>query len=186
MSIISEAERIKGNIQSAYEMLGDKGAIIPEQQNSANLPAAIQSIPNGSGEAENLLLVPIYAYSYKSANASINHYARNFIKVNTKGKKSIKISGKYYKQRGGCVLQAGILESAGWSSSGVFTTGIRIGAVHTISNNTTASTAEKGEYSNVFDLENEERDAVYIYIDIMWQNTSYGTACISIDEIIVS
>ena len=74
MSIISEAERIKGNIQSAYEMLGDKGAIIPEQQNSANLPAAIQSIPNGSGEAENLLLVPIFINSEITDKIRFSHY----------------------------------------------------------------------------------------------------------------
>lgn len=46
MTIASEITRIKTNIASAYTALEEKGAVIPEVQNSDNLPEAISSISN--------------------------------------------------------------------------------------------------------------------------------------------
>lgn len=48
MSISSEITRITGNIASAYTAVSGKGGTLPAAKNSANLPAAIQSIPSGS------------------------------------------------------------------------------------------------------------------------------------------
>lgn len=47
MTIASEITRIKTNIASAYTALEEKGAVIPEVQNSDNLPEAISSIVSG-------------------------------------------------------------------------------------------------------------------------------------------
>lgn len=45
MSVQSEITRITGNIASAYTAVSGKGGTLPSAQNSANLPAAIESIP---------------------------------------------------------------------------------------------------------------------------------------------
>lgn len=45
MSISSEITRITGNIADAYTAVSGKGGTLPSAQNSANLPAAIESIP---------------------------------------------------------------------------------------------------------------------------------------------
>ena len=47
MSISSEIQRIQTNIANAYTVAGNKGATIPQSQNSANLATAINSISNG-------------------------------------------------------------------------------------------------------------------------------------------
>lgn len=47
MSVQTEIERIKTNIADAYTAVEEKGGSIPEAANSANLPAAIASIPAG-------------------------------------------------------------------------------------------------------------------------------------------
>ena len=47
MSISSEIQRIQTNIANAYTVAGNKGATIPQSQNSANLATTIQSIPTG-------------------------------------------------------------------------------------------------------------------------------------------
>lgn len=44
MSISSEINRIKTNIADAYTQAGNKGATLPQNQNSANLASTIQSI----------------------------------------------------------------------------------------------------------------------------------------------
>lgn len=49
MSISSEITRINGNIASAYTAVSGKGGTLPTARNSANLPAAIESIPSGGG-----------------------------------------------------------------------------------------------------------------------------------------
>lgn len=54
MSIQYEVNRITQNIASAYTACAEKGATIPEQQNSGNLAAAILSIPEGSGGEEEI------------------------------------------------------------------------------------------------------------------------------------
>ena len=45
MGIQNEIERITANISSAYNAVEEMGGVIPAEQNSANLAAAIQSIP---------------------------------------------------------------------------------------------------------------------------------------------
>lgn len=47
MSISSEISRINGNISASYTKINAKGGTLPATQNSANLPAAIESIPTG-------------------------------------------------------------------------------------------------------------------------------------------
>lgn len=49
MSIASEIQRIKTNIANAYTQANEKGATLPEQQNSANLASTIESISSGGG-----------------------------------------------------------------------------------------------------------------------------------------
>ena len=48
MSITSEINRINTNISNAYIQAENKGATIPENQNSSNLADTIQSIPRAS------------------------------------------------------------------------------------------------------------------------------------------
>lgn len=45
MSIQSEINRIKSGVSAAYSAVQDKGGTLPDVQNSANLAAAVQSIP---------------------------------------------------------------------------------------------------------------------------------------------
>ena len=49
MSIQSEIDRIKGNVASAYSAVEEMGGNLPEVQNSANLAAAVSTIPVGAG-----------------------------------------------------------------------------------------------------------------------------------------
>ena len=44
MSIASEISRIKDNIASAYDVLREKGATMPEEENSDNLASTIESL----------------------------------------------------------------------------------------------------------------------------------------------
>lgn len=44
MSVQSEINRIKSNIEDAYDALASKGAIMPQKQNSDNLAQTAQSI----------------------------------------------------------------------------------------------------------------------------------------------
>lgn len=48
MSVQSEIDRIKANIASSYAKASEKGAQMPDIQNSVNLPATIESIPTSS------------------------------------------------------------------------------------------------------------------------------------------
>lgn len=45
MSIQTEIDRIQLNILSAYNAVAAKGGVVPEVKNTANLIAAIESIP---------------------------------------------------------------------------------------------------------------------------------------------
>ena len=47
MSIASEVQRIRSNVASAYSACAAKGASLPAEQNTANLPATIVSIGSG-------------------------------------------------------------------------------------------------------------------------------------------
>ena len=49
MTIASEITRINNNIAAAYTACNNKGATMPQTQNSANLATAINSIPSGGG-----------------------------------------------------------------------------------------------------------------------------------------
>lgn len=49
MSISSEITRIAGNVADAYTACIDKGATLPQNQNSNNLASTIESIPSGGG-----------------------------------------------------------------------------------------------------------------------------------------
>lgn len=56
MTIASEIQRIKTNIENAYTSCENKGATIPEIQNSANLATCINSIVNeGAGLLESII-----------------------------------------------------------------------------------------------------------------------------------
>ena len=60
MSINGEIARIKDNIASSYTVLESKGAVIPETRNSANLSAAVGSLPSA---AEKMDLMPYISTS---------------------------------------------------------------------------------------------------------------------------
>lgn len=45
MSVQSEINRVKNNVASAYTAVAAKGGTVPSTQNSANLAAAVNSIP---------------------------------------------------------------------------------------------------------------------------------------------
>ena len=49
MSVETEITRIKDNISNAYTKLEEKGATIPEEKNSNNLPSTIETITGGGG-----------------------------------------------------------------------------------------------------------------------------------------
>jgi hypothetical protein len=49
MSIVNELKRIENNIANAYTALGEKGAELPQEQNSNNLASTINSIQAGGG-----------------------------------------------------------------------------------------------------------------------------------------
>ena len=189
MSIINEAERIKENIQNAYKALADRGAAIPEKQNSENLPAAIQSIPNESGGTKNLLLTPIYVHCSKNSSTTSSSSASSYIKVNIAGGKTLKISGRYSKQRGGCSLSLELNKSINVNNNTI-SLGTSVDGTYTISGITAATISEGSEYSHVFNLENADCDEIYIRACIIWKAASgtayYGSAVLNIDEIVVS
>ena len=56
MSIASEITRINSTIANAYTACNNKGATIPQTQNSANLAAAISSISTGITPSGNKML----------------------------------------------------------------------------------------------------------------------------------
>lgn len=49
MSIISAIQKVSDNIAAAYTALGEKGATLPEVQDSSNLAETIASVPSGGG-----------------------------------------------------------------------------------------------------------------------------------------
>ena len=55
MTISSEIQRIKTNIENAYTVCSDKGAVIPGVQNSDNLATCIDSIINEKGLLESII-----------------------------------------------------------------------------------------------------------------------------------
>lgn len=56
MTIADEIQRIKTNIENAYTVCNNKGAVIPGVQNSDNLAACIDSIVGeGSGLLESII-----------------------------------------------------------------------------------------------------------------------------------
>lgn len=62
MTLMSEIERVRDNIAAAYIALDEKGATLPESQNSANLADTIASVPSGGGGEVrgNWVVPPLY------------------------------------------------------------------------------------------------------------------------------
>ncbi len=80
MSIVSEIERIKTNISNAYEKANEKGAILPELQNSDNLSSTIDGIEQGIGDISNKLLISTEnAILSSSEDGSMNGKTRAFV-----------------------------------------------------------------------------------------------------------
>ncbi len=75
MSIASEIQRIKNNIANAYSICNDKGATIPQNQNSSNLANCINSISVGSG-GSNVDLKPLIkkAWGWTSQNTGKTYF----------------------------------------------------------------------------------------------------------------
>lgn len=59
MSVESEILRIQHNIANTYAAVSEKGGDVPLQPNSANLAAAVASIPAGTGDTTFLVRTPI-------------------------------------------------------------------------------------------------------------------------------
>lgn len=50
MTIASEISRIKTNIANTYIALEAKGAVMPSELNSNNLPSTVESVSSGGGQ----------------------------------------------------------------------------------------------------------------------------------------
>lgn len=59
MSVESEILRIQHNVANAYAAISEKGGQVPLQPNSANLAAAVASIPAGTGDTTYLVRAPV-------------------------------------------------------------------------------------------------------------------------------
>lgn len=64
MSISSEIQRINTNIANAYTQAGNKGATLPQVQNSANLAETISSIQTGGGTPVSVEEKDVNFYDY--------------------------------------------------------------------------------------------------------------------------
>lgn len=64
MSITSEINRIKTNIANTYIVASNKGATLPEVQNSANLASTIEEIPNSGGIPVNVKRKDVNFFDY--------------------------------------------------------------------------------------------------------------------------
>lgn len=67
MSISTEINRIKNNIESAYTQIENKGGTIPSTKNSANLATAISSIVAGGGLPSGISKIAFGEYTVTSA-----------------------------------------------------------------------------------------------------------------------
>ena len=78
MSVQSEINRIKSNIESAYDALASKGATMPQTQNSENLAQTAQSI---NLESEHKYVTKtLSAYSWREQSEGI--YMQTFTDPN--------------------------------------------------------------------------------------------------------
>lgn len=68
MSVQSEINRIKSNIESAYDALASKGATMPQTQNSENLASTAQSINLESEHKYITKALPASSWSKQSDN----------------------------------------------------------------------------------------------------------------------
>lgn len=77
MSILSEINRIKGNITSAYSAISSKGGTLPSNQNSENLATAIESIISGGGLPSGIAAIATGTYTvasdFTTSKKTINH-----------------------------------------------------------------------------------------------------------------
>lgn len=86
MSVQGEIDRIKGNIADAYAKIAEKGGSVPSQPSSANLAAAVESIPTGgedllaarfsnsitSYSSQQVTSVSQYGFSYQTNLISVS------------------------------------------------------------------------------------------------------------------
>ena len=56
MSVQDEINRINQNIANTYSAMGDMGATLPQEQNSANMASTVRTIPQSGGGGDNPLL----------------------------------------------------------------------------------------------------------------------------------
>ena len=76
MTIASEITRINNNIAAAYTACNNKGATMPQTQNSANLATAINSIPSGSTPViESLSVMPTTSAQTITAPSGTDGYS---------------------------------------------------------------------------------------------------------------
>lgn len=71
MSIVSEINRLTGNISDCYDAVETKGGTLPAVQNSDNLAAAIQTITGGGGGSWNITNADIIQTTAGSGGGNI-------------------------------------------------------------------------------------------------------------------
>lgn len=77
MTIQTEITRIQTNIANAYTACDNKGATLPQTQNSANLDDCVSSIPSGGGTPSGTTGVPLTRISDDNGN-EIGTWYMNF------------------------------------------------------------------------------------------------------------
>lgn len=77
MTIGTEITRIKTNIENAYTALGEKGATMPEVQNSDNLAETVGSVSTGGGESSKKAIFKKVDDIISSIDGSVNWITAN-------------------------------------------------------------------------------------------------------------
>ena len=75
MTISSEIQRIKNNIAEAYTACEEKGATLPAQQNSDNLPSCISAIPSSTPTIDSLTVTPMTTSQTITAGSDVDGYS---------------------------------------------------------------------------------------------------------------
>lgn len=75
MTISSEIQRIKNNIAGAYTACEEKGAALPAQQNSDNLPSCISAIPSSTPTIDSLTVTPMTTSQTITAGSGVDGYS---------------------------------------------------------------------------------------------------------------
>lgn len=93
MSVQSEITRINGNIANAYTAVSGKGGTLPSARNSANLPAAIQSIPTGTLIEKNIT----QNGTYNASDDNADGYSKVVVNVSGGGDDGyLRIGGRIF------------------------------------------------------------------------------------------